>query len=717
MPTLTQAQSDFINSKAAYIRLLAPAGCGKTFSIIEKTRDLFINNPRLRIAIFTFTRGAADEIRERCGDDVVVSVNTLNSWGNNYVKNSVLKNAKLITNPADRKFCILNNLQCIWHRDEHAEIFEKLFTGRSKVKHSEEILEMMDLFKNIGFIHTDFNKSFEHDKNVYYKHLEFINKVGLKRYYETVVDSLVRKLDGALKNSHNKTTKRWFSFLSKKTNDDSTKVHDAIIKYWIPFWRDCCEHMQNSGLYTMDDQKYFANIELLKRVAKHEKWTGASKLDYIFIDEFQDTSPLDLMLVSNLQKLTDAALVIVGDDDQAIYEFRGATPYFILHPDEIFGQQFTTFVLDENFRSPANIVDKSMDLIANNVHRYAKRVKPVARVDQADIALHTYDSSEKMISAVIDDIKHTLETTDENYTIAVLSRLKAHLLPYQVLLTKDNISYTVSEDLAFFLTGAAEHLNRVMEIKKKNNIVNRDDLIELVCLNSKHEIHKGARSTLNRLFLANNAKISNIRDILSAIGAKVSVFQNLFTDEFIAKFMDATTRFLEATNVYETLDSLLNYFDGLKQNYSRSLEDLYYRDPPLASLLDFATNYGNDYESFLDDFNAAIEKATISKESQDLILFDEHPRVVLSTALRVKGQQYDKVIVLNVDDGIWPKSQARAFPEAYETERRLFYVAVTRSKQSLTFYRTESHHGQNTTISPFMYEGHYVEGEPTQEDQ
>ena len=134
----------------------------------------------------------------------------------------------------------------------------------------------------------------------------------------------------------------------------------------------------------------------------------------------------------------------------------------------------------------------------------------------------------------------------------------------------------------------------------------------------------------------------------------------------------------------------------MKQNYSRSLEDLYYRAPPLASLLDFAAKYGDDYESFLEDFNAAIATAGMAKDSNDRLLDTEPARVFLSTALRVKGQQFDKVIILNVDD-------------AYEAERRLFYVATTRSKKTLHLYRGNEYHNESTTISPFVLEGHYNE--------
>ena len=113
MSNLTKSQQEFVNSSSKFIRLLAPAGCGKTFSIIEKIKSICAHNSKDKISVFTFTRGAAEEIRERCDNDTCVTVNTLNSWGNNYIKSNVLKNAQIISTPKDRKFCLLNHLQPI----------------------------------------------------------------------------------------------------------------------------------------------------------------------------------------------------------------------------------------------------------------------------------------------------------------------------------------------------------------------------------------------------------------------------------------------------------------------------------------------------------------------------------------------------------------------------------------------------------------------------
>lgn len=684
MPDLTTAQKNFIECTDKYIRLLAPAGCGKTFSIIEKTRAILRTNPRARINIFTFTRGAANEIRERCGDTDVLTVNTLNSWGNNYIKTNALRNARIVATAADKRICVLNNLQSVWQQPEYAA-YEKVFSGRGKGTRAERMMELADLFKNIGFVHTKFTQYATHNATVYFNHLEFIQSVGLTRYYDTIVDEIIH------------------TFFGGKTPEDK---HQFIIENWIPFWADCIKQMMSSGLYTLDDQKYIANITLAGKVGRGERWNGSAKMDYIMIDEFQDISPLDAQLIFNLQCLNDASLIIVGDDDQAIYEFRGAAPYFILNPEDIFGRRFTTIILDKNFRSPGNIVKKSMKLIKHNIKRADKVVTPHSSMAPASIELRCHNTQTEMIDGVIRDIQQSLDTPGER--VVVLSRLKASLLPYQVLLTKENIPYAVNEDLAFFLTGAADKLIRAMQIKTGRGRLRREDLLALICTASRNEIYENARGTLGRFLLVNNAKQENIQDVMRmAADTYPKLFKSVFTESFISQFCDATDRFMQADTVFDALECLLTHFDGLKQNYSRSLEDLYYRDPPLASLLDFAAKYGDDYDAFIDDFTLAIEKAKIGTDDDARKQTGETPRIFLSTALRVKGQQYDKVIILDVNDGTWPKSQAKNDPDAYEAERRLFYVAATRSRKSLHLYRSHSHNGEMTTMSPFIGEGAY----------
>ncbi|MBS7539849.1 UvrD-helicase domain-containing protein [Ancylobacter lacus] len=114
---------------------------------------------------------------------------------------------------------------------------------------------------------------------------------------------------------------------------------------------------------------------------------GPARITHILVDEFQDINPLDLALILKVAELHRSALILVGDDDQAIFEWRGSAPEFILAPERHLGRAFSTYVLEKNYRCPRNIVVKSARRIAHNRHRVEKAMHPVSTVD-AQIQLY-----------------------------------------------------------------------------------------------------------------------------------------------------------------------------------------------------------------------------------------------------------------------------------------------------------------------------------------
>src|SRR5262249_23598284 len=127
------------------------------------------------------------------------------------------------------------------------------------------------------------------------------------------------------------------------------------------------------------------------------------------------------------------------------------------------------------------------------------------------------------------------------------------------------------------------------------------------------------------------------------------------------------------------------HFDGLKKDYGKSLDDIFYTDPPFLYLSEYAHRYGDDYAKFGDDMERAV--TTLAKippeEEEDGDQAWKLP-LHLMTALRAKGKEFDAVIVLDANDGIWPSKLAVTEFEQ-EQERRLFYVAMTRARKRLVF--------------------------------
>jgi DNA helicase-2/ATP-dependent DNA helicase PcrA len=168
-------------------------------------------------------------------------------------------------------------------------------------------------------------------------------------------------------------------------------------------------------------------------------------------------------------------------------------------------------------------------------------------------------------------------------------------------------------------------------------------------------------------------------------------------------FASAIRDVLEAETVTDTIEQIGAKFLGLAKDYGKAQEDIFFFDPPFFYLAQFAERYDDDFESFVDDIQTAID--TLAQlPTEDDKPDDVWTRPVhLMTALRAKGKEFDTVVLLDVNDGIWPSRRSETQADK-EQERRVFYVAMTRAKDRLVC--TVSGQIGNTPAlpSPFLAE-------------
>jgi DNA helicase-2/ATP-dependent DNA helicase PcrA len=133
---------------------------------------------------------------------------------------------------------------------------------------------------------------------------------------------------------------------------------------------------------------------------------------------------------------------------------------------------------------------------------------------------------------------------------------------------------------------------------------------------------------------------------------------------------EAIVHLVTSESVYDFMKCIVNEFEGLSKDYNKSDTDTHYKDPQFFRLTEIARKYGSDFRSFWKD----IDRAKRNVGALD-------SRVILVTATRSKGHEYDGVIVLDCYDTEWPNS----LTDDIEEERRLMYVAMTRAKKYLYF--------------------------------
>lgn len=679
---LNTAQEAFCSAPPGQaIRLLAPAGCGKTQSLLWRCRDLHARAQGQRFLLIAFTTAACEELRERVRDDPSLApvapgltVRTLNSWGLRRLK-SERPNLKVLTQTEHRTFAVLNQLGSVV--EQYPRILKQLQSAR-KVHRSGQLLDAIDALKTLGFRHDRVSpKALE-------EHLGFLRSCGLDRHVSILAERLA---DADL------------------VTDGTTA---CLFDEYMPFFAAATSELYKQSVITFDDQKYWAFIDLQKQLAKGSFWQGAVRSDHIFIDEFQDINPLDLALVRGISDINQTPLTIVGDDDQAIYEWRAATPDFILGPEQFLKRPYETIKLETNYRSPRNLVDMSQRLIRHNVFREDKAVSATAVVDARVEPLLVDD-----LSSAIDTVLDFVRAHPEYRSIALVARKRAQIVPYQVAFASNDTPFYAAEDLQVFLTDAFKSVLELLYIHQRQSVDASEygvdpvtDLLKLCDLVATYPLQKANRERLLKHLQAGRS--ATPRQAL----ARLSTFDKPLSGKNqgageAEQVSAAITRFFDAESVWAALEAMSENFVGLQRHYGKAQENIFYADPPFAHLAEFARRYDTDFKGFARDLKRAFETLARTKDEDEEIT--PKPVVRLMTALRAKGKEFDAVIVLDANERIWPAAWAQD-DRQQEAERRLFYVAVTRAKKHLVILSNKKLYGRDAMPTPYLTEMGLVAG-------
>ena len=685
---LDQSQQQFCQSGSQNIRLLAPAGCGKTASLLHRCRELIQRaDHKPRFLIVTFTKTATAELKERVDRDPYfepvrgqANITTLNAWGWNRIRNlSRVSNPRLLTSANDLFFAMKNQLHPVWAGDQH---LEPVVTKRGNG--ARTLMTVMDNLKSMGFVHThDVNRS------LYQQHLEALTQQGLgwriDEQFELLTDLGV--LDRPKRGD---------------TDGPSTNRRDFYDRFFT-FWRKATTRLLEESTFTFEDQKYWNYLDIAADAADGRGQTGpagAARYDHIMVDEFQDINPLDMALIKAIAERHRATLTIVGDDDQAIFEWRGATPEYILHPEQYLGTSFDDYHLQVNYRSPKNIVEHSQRLISNNKNRVSKHVEAAEGADTAEIEIKRTDSIRERLALVTDLVRNTVYPGK----VAVISRLRRQLIPYQIYFASDGAPFNTAVDLDVFNSNAFDSLVNLLEIWERSRDRGRlgrmvEDVI-LIC----DIIRRRPLSKKNRDDLSRHLRGSTPESVAEAVATLKDYDGPKLSGKTHLQLHDIASVFLKAPGIDSALRSISAGFDGLQFDRDRAQEDVFYTAPPLEQLADICENEGFSATDLIDRIDAVKiqvqEYRDFDADGHD----DDGSSVLerplhLMTATRAKGKEFDTVILLDTVQGIWPYQKTKDLREM-EAERRLFYVAFTRARRRVVMLTSR----ETGFISPFVEE-------------
>lgn len=671
---LDSSQLEFCDSFDRNIRLLAPAGCGKTSSLLYRCRSLMdqgAGNPRF--LIITFTNAAAEELKDRTNDPDFerlkdrVTVSTLNAFGWRRVRSRV-NSARLLTDARTRHFAVLNQLRPVWNNKPEIEQAVKPYGRNNKT-----LLDVMDNLKSMGFDHTI--------------------DTSLAKFQARISDLEEQGASWRIGDQFDMLARLNILEKYKQQNNERTpaEIKEFYDKFFI-FWREATESLLGQSTFTFEDQKYWAYLDIRSPGADgkpKQHIYGAARYDHILVDEFQDINPLDLSLIKAVVERHQSTLTIVGDDDQAIYEWRGASPEFILQPQQYFDSQsqFRDYQLETNYRSPRNIVVHSQQLISNNQNRVAKRVKAAENAGSAEIYVRSMDSISERLQYVTDIVRDA-----EPGKVAVIGHRRSHLIPYEIYFASDGAPFKTAADLDIFGAKALDDFTELLGVWARSDDRSRpaqavNDALIICNLIKRFPLNRRDGPNLRRHLQSGRPRTANeaVQSIADYTGARLSGKSHTELHEVAAEFINAD-------NLKQAIEVIDNEFDGLSFDVDKQEESIWHTDPPLLQLAEIAESEGYDADDLIDRIETAKmqlqEYRDLEDGSQEVTTERVWERPLhLMTAWRAKGKEFDTVILLDTVQDVWPDYRSTDQREI-EAERRLFYVAFTRAQRRVIMLTT-----------------------------
>ena len=428
----------------------------------------------------------------------------------------------------------------------------------------------------------------------------------------------------------------------------------------------------------MDFDDIIMQTVILLRENEDIRQYYAHKFRYVCVDEYQDTNLAQFELCS-LFASEWRNIMVVGDDDQSIYRFRGATIENILSFDRHYPDA-KTIKLEQNYRSTSNILNAANAVIAKNESRHAKTLWTSNDAG----ALISYRTAEDQIAesrAVADIILKHIATDKYTYRdFAVLYRVNAQASSIERTFAKSGIPYRIYGGLRF--SDRKEIRDTVAYLQVINNHADRERLLRII---NEPRRKIGAKT------------LEAVEDIANEKG--ISMFE-------VMEHASSYTALLRAASMLEAFASTINELNDILASgcpldaFVRQVLD---KTGYMQMLIDAGKEESdrvdnvNEFISGIIEYMKSTEEPTLTGFLEENALvadvdrFDESAdAVVLMTIHSAKGLEFPIVLIPGMEEGIFPSSQAIMDPDELEEERRLAYVAITRAKKELYILRAKT---------------------------
>ncbi|MBE5921149.1 MAG: ATP-dependent helicase [Lachnospiraceae bacterium] len=403
------------------------------------------------------------------------------------------------------------------------------------------------------------------------------------------------------------------------------------------------------------------------------------KYRYILVDEFQDINCIQYEIVKMLAKPHNN-LFVVGDDDQSIYQFRGAKPelMFRFRQDYVNAKQV---LLPINYRCQGHIVETAGRLISHNKTRFAKEItanrKATVPVDVAE-----FDNVAEENATIIRKIQEYHAAGIPYGEMAVLFRtnmgprmllekLMEYNIPFRMRDSIPNLyDHFIAKDILAYINiacGSRSRTDYLRIINRPKRYISRDALPDREVAFKQLITYYQDKDWMMERLMQMNYDFKMLKN-MSPYGAVHYIRNGIGYEKFLQEY--AEYRRMKSEELYEVLDELA----------------------------ESAKNY-KTYDEWFEGIRAYGEKL----KEQNAFQKNDGKHVALSTMHSAKGLEYQIVFIIDCNEGVVPHRKA-LLPEEIEEERRMFYVAMTRAKDYLHIYSAKERFEKQVSTSRFVGE-------------
>ncbi len=404
-----------------------------------------------------------------------------------------------------------------------------------------------------------------------------------------------------------------------------------------------------------------------------------NRFEYIMVDEYQDTNQAQYRFIRLLAERRQN-ICVVGDDDQSIYKFRGATIENILNFENNFDKA-KVVRLEQNYRSTGNILTAANGVIKNNSNRKGKNLW-TAQGEGEPIIIHTASDERDEADNVANEILSAVKKGRDYSDFAVLYRMNSQSLSFERMFAKQGIPHRILGGTRFYERAEVKDMlaylaviNNPNDTVRLRRIINKptrgigDKTIELIASFSE---------TLGIPYLE---VINNCHEYptLSRASKKLQEFAKLMNEliEFGANPENSID------DLYRKIPELTDYANFIKADEPEKLEE------KRANIMELSSNIRRYEEECL----AQDKEPSLSEFLEEISLiadidnYDTQAKAVtLMTVHSAKGLEFPVVFLPGWEENVFPGISVMSNPSEAEEERRLAYVAITRAREKLYIY-------------------------------